>query len=574
MKKRVFFLPLVAALALTGCSSDEPDNGGQAAEGAHYLAVNIVNTPTGGGSKYASGDNPGDQNPGNPNGATYENGLEKENEVKNVRFYFFNENGVPIPVKAGKSVNYYDWENPGSTGETGKPNVEKVLQAVLLIETSAGDVLPQQIAAVVNPDLEKLGSGSMNLATLVSTTGNFANPANDATNPRFIMYNSVYMSSDKKIVQATRVNASNYKNSADAAQKNPVIIHVERNVAKVRLTSSLSADSKGLIQVKDKEGNAIMVGGKPVYVKLDGWNVTATLQYAYTGKQLDASWYGINDFFGNGEPWNNPEYFRSYWAAKCTKNSVNMFSDFNESKKFGFAAGSNYTYCNENGQRVGDELLPTEVIVGATLCDADGNPFTVTEYAGIRYADNEKFEQLKNVYLTQMRNSEHSHYKKTVVNGEQIYTEIGLEDITFKTATEAGVVGTDNIGGYYVYACLTPEAEKADWYTSNEQNNTKTTTPEEINTHLKQQQHAKIWNKGMTYYYFDIKHIGNRFGTIRNHIYDANLTNLYGLGTPVYNPVETIYPQKPVKDDTFIAAQIKILTWRVLTQSITLDWGD
>lgn len=572
MKKRFFFLPLVAALALTGCSSDEPDNGGQAAEGAHYLAVNIVNTPTGGGSKYATGDNPGDQNTGDPNGATYENGLEKENKVTNVRFYFFNENGVAVPVKAGKSVNYYDWENPEATGETGKPNVEKVLQAVLLIETNAGDVLPQKIAAVVNPDVEKLGDRSMNLNALVDAAENFAIPANEET-PRFIMFNSVYLGVDRKSVQATSVDASYYEKSADEAKHNPVIIHVERNVAKVRLTSSLTADANNLIQVKDNKGNAIMVGGKPVYVKLNGWNVTATLQYAYTGKHLDATWYG-RDLFGNGEPWNNPQYFRSYWAAKCTDNSVNLFTNFDESKKFGFAAGSNYTYCNENGERTGDELIPTEVIVGATLCDADGNPFTVTEYAGIRYADNATFNQLKKVYLAQLRNSEHSHYKKTVVNGEQIYTEISSEDITFKTATEAGVVGTDHIGGYYVYACLTPEAEKADWYTSNEQNNTNNTTAQEINAHLMEQQHAKIWKNGMTYYYFDIKHIGNRYGTIRNHIYDANLTNLYGLGTPVYNPSETIYPQKPVKDDTFIAAQIKILTWRVLTQKVTLDWGD
>lgn len=566
MKKRFFFLPLVAALALTGCSSDEPNGPDVAAEGAHYLAVNIVNTPTGGkyaagGGKYATG-------------ATYEDGLEKENKVNNVRFYFFDESGKPLPVKAGSSVNFYDWTNPqsGTTDQTDKPNVEKVLQAVLLIETNKGDVLPKKIAALVNPDVTVLGNASKNLNTLVTETGNFANPANDE-NPRFIMFNSVYLGVDKQPVHATTIDASSYQKSAEAATANPVIIHVERNVAKVRLSSSLGANEKGLIQVKDSKGNAVQVGGKDVYVKLNGWNVTATLQYGYTGKALKSQWYNT-DLFGTGQSWNDPDYFRSYWAAKCTRNTVNIFGNYGDGKKYDFKEGSNYTYCNENGERIGDELIPTEVIISGMLCDAEGNAFTITEYAGIRYADDETFAQLKNVYLSQLRNGSHSHYKKTLVNNEEVYIEIGPDDIEFMTATEAGEVGTDHIGGYYVYACLTKEAESADWYTSNEKGNTQTTTVEEINNHLKAQQHAKIWNSGMTYYYFDIQHMGSFYGTIRNHIYDANLTALYGLGTPVYNPTETIYPQKPNKDDTFIAAQIKILAWRVLPQNIVLNWED
>lgn len=569
MKKRFFFLPLVAALALTGCSSDEPDNGGQAAEGAHYLAVNIVNTPTGGGSKYAPG------NQFTENGITYEDGLDAENTVKNVRFYFFTEEGQPISVKAGSSVNFYDWSNPSGTNDAEDPNVEKELQAVLLIETNKGDVLPSKIVAVVNPDVEKLGNESKNMANLVNQYGNFATPANEKA-PRFIMFNSVYMGSNKTTVSSQIVDASKYAKSKDEAEHNPVVIHVERNVAKVRLTSSLTADSKGLIQVKDSKDQAITVDGEEVYVKLIGWNVTSTLQYAYLGKHIDVSW--SNNLFGNGEIWNDPDNFRCFWADKCLINKANQYINFEDGKKLGFTQNGetkNYTYCNENGERIGNELYATEALVVAQLCDAAGNPFNVTEYAGIRYADDAAFTQLKSVYLSQLRNSEHSHYKKTVVNGEETYTEISADDITFKTATSAGMVNEkDHIGGYYVYACLTPEAEQADWYTSNDKGNTNTTTAQEVNAHLMAQQHAKIWNNGMTYYYFDINHIGSRYGTIRNHIYDANLIALYGLGTPVYDPNETIYPQKPVKDDTFIAAKIKILAWRVLTQKVTLDWGD
>ena len=60
---------------------------------------------------------------------------------------------------------------------------------------------------------------------------------------------------------------------------------------------------------------------------------------------------------------------------------------------------------------------------------------------------------------------------------------------------------------------------------------------------------------------------------MRNHIYDANITKLTGLGTPVYNPDEIIYPEKPIDDEeTFIAAQINILSWRIVKNDVELDW--
>ena len=84
---------------------------------------------------------------------------------------------------------------------------------------------------------------------------------------------------------------------------------------------------------------------------------------------------------------------------------------------------------------------------------------------------------------------------------------------------------------------------------------------------------AKVWKDGYTYYYFDIKHLGNKIGVVRNHIYDANITKLTGLGTPVYNPDEIIYPEKPIDDEeTFIAAQINILSWRIVKNDVELDW--
>ena len=124
-----------------------------------------------------------------------------------------------------------------------------------------------------------------------------------------------------------------------------------------------------------------------------------------------------------------------------------------------------------------------------------------------------------------------------------------------------------------MYAQLTTDAEKTEWYPSNNKDAVALSTAD-ANGSLKALGTAKVWSEGRTYYYFDIKHLGNKKnGVVRNHIYDANITARTGLGTPVYNPDEIIYPEKPEDDDnSFIAAQINILSWRVVANDVTLDW--
>jgi hypothetical protein len=97
-------------------------------------------------------------------------------------------------------------------------------------------------------------------------------------------------------------------------------------------------------------------------------------------------------------------------------------------------------------------------------------------------------------------------------------------------------------------------------------------TPAEANEALKNLGGAKVWKTGFTYYYFDLKHFGDKFGVVRNHVYNANIKTLAGLGTPVYNPNEVIVPEKPKNEETYIAADINILSWRVVDQDVDLNW--
>jgi hypothetical protein len=74
----------------------------------------------------------------------------------------------------------------------------------------------------------------------------------------------------------------------------------------------------------------------------------------------------------------------------------------------------------------------------------------------------------------------------------------------------------------------------------------------------------------MTYYWLDIKHLGNtgsttEYGVVRNHVYKVNITDITGFGTPIYDPNQDfIIPDKPEDIVTYVSAQINILSWRVV----------
>ena len=60
------------------------------------------------------------------------------------------------------------------------------------------------------------------------------------------------------------------------------------------------------------------------------------------------------------------------------------------------------------------------------------------------------------------------------------------------------------------------------------------------------------------------------YGVVRNHFYKINLTGLTGFGTPVYNPNTVIDPTVPSYDNTYLAARIKVLQWRIVKQDVNL----
>lgn len=121
-------MSMVAGLAFVGCSNEEDiapgNNNGELSE-PQFLTVNLVTNPTNGARGTRAG---GDQHTGDPNNnSTYEEGLEAENKVTKVRFYFFNADGSAAAVKklGNEMVNYLEWENVIEEENNNTTNVEK-----------------------------------------------------------------------------------------------------------------------------------------------------------------------------------------------------------------------------------------------------------------------------------------------------------------------------------------------------------------------------------------------------------------------------------------------------------------
>lgn len=217
----------------------------------------------------------------------------------------------------------------------------------------------------------------------------------------------------------------------------------------------------------------------------------------------------------------------------------------------------------------------TKFILKGKLCKADGTPFTIVRHLGAHFADTESetetenLTELKKSILGQLSASGNNYYYSTESGREQI----GTGDLQIVVATQEE--NEDSQNNCYVYAKLTTDAAAKTWYTSLEGGTAIKDGATEIDGKLANEEivdRALVWNSGMTYYYNEIKHLNDFNGVVRNHIYAINVTKIAGLGTPVYDPGETIYPETPEENDHYIAAQINILSWRVVDEDYELVW--
>lgn len=592
MKKFTMFSSVLASalmLMVASCSSEDVAGGdSQNDKGTtSFLAVNIENV----GSAPASRSNdPYDK-------GDYEDGIEAESNIKKVRFYFFNGDGTPYLLANNDatqqtSVNYLE-QTVEKDGNDHDHTAETKTKAVLVIEGNTKTV-PASVIAVINPDvLEKttLHNGkSMTISELrTSATGS---KFYDTTNG-FVMSNSVYESAGQDICSTPVAN--NVYSTSDKALNNPVDIYVERVNAKVNAKidknyirtgeteNAWSKNAEGKYQIKvdsidvttyeEKTNSTPTTHKYPVYAVVQGWQVADANGKAEVCKQIKTSWFagelGIN-------PWTTSDYHRSFWSESVPFNSgavtganrpVNpSFNDINMPLSDGFAATPVYTLPNTpdavvKNPKTSDNDL-TKLIVAAKLVykDADDSYKTaqVCQYRGLTYLGEDAVKK-------QIVSGFKKYLKNTATGG---YQSIEASDITFKT-----VPGSSEVKDYEVVATLASNV--GELYVKDGETY-KTVSKDDVNAALAKEEAQVRSTDGATYYYTPIKHLGDagklgEYGIVRNHSYQVTIQNIQGYGTPVYDPDKVIDPMIPSDDNTYLAARINVLSWRVVSSNVDLE---
>lgn len=583
---------LASALMMTvaSCASDDV-TGGDAQNGkgsTSYLAVNIENVGSAPASRaYSQGT------------GSYEDGTTEESKITNVRFYFFNGDGTPyLLVKNNasqkESVNYLD-QTVTTDGNDHDQTVETKTQAVLVLEGETKAV-PASVIAVINPDVLEsttLNNGrTMTISELrTSATGT---KFYDTTNG-FVMSNSVYESAGQDVCSTP---VANYVHASSAdAMKNPVDIYVERVNAKVNAKidadyvrtgeteKAWSQNSEGKYQIKVGDIDVTTYDANstpttksyPVYAVVQGWQVADANGKAEVCKQINTSWYagqlGIS-------PWTTSDYHRCFWSKSVpftqgaqagANHPVNPnFNGISMSLSNDFSATPVYTLPNTPDAVVANPTTSlnylTKLIVAAKLVykDADGSykSAQVCQYRGLTYLGEDAVKK-------QIAGGFGQYFKKSSdASGATVYKSLEASDIAFKTVT-----GSSSVKDYEVVATLASNV--GDLYVKNGETWT-IASKDDVNTALAKEDAQIRTADGATYYYTPIKHLGTagtlgEYGIVRNHSYQVTIQNIKGFGTPVYDPTKEIDPMIPSDDNTYLAARINVLSWRVVSSSVDLD---
>lgn len=586
---RSYSLALAGALMLGACSSsdDLKDGGATANEAKSYIAVNIKSVgTTGAGTRvdYTQG------------GGTYEDGTENEGAISKVRFFFFNSDGSAYIMK-NKNVNYLELDaSVSSAGEAGHlQTIEGKTTAMLVIDGET-KTAPAYMIAVVNPKtLSKLEDIAYRESQLRDefTDNSFVKITTDGTGNKqyggFVMSNSVYAENGARVCASSV--SGHVEAKSDAATKNPVDIYVERVVAKA--TTNVNTD-KGWEQIAsagaDNGKYKIKVGKinidaeheKDVYAVVQGWGLADENGTAELEKQIDVSSNNWTSTTLGIDPWTTPDYHRCFWSASVpfTPSSgsnpiVNhAFSAF--TTPFGttplYTCPNTLSYeefkASNNYEKPYDNTL-TKVLVAAKLVyyddDNNSHPADICKYRGIQIlgADN----VLKQVA------KDHSEYWTVDPTNPSKHVLLAPTDLEYTREDLAGST-TDKLKSYEVRPVLKTSVKV---YKKESDGSFETTDSNDELNALLAQSPVQVRKDGMTYYFTPIRHLAQKktemgyYGVVRNHSYRITINTISGFGTPVYNPDEVIDPVIPKDTETYLAARINVLSWRVVTSSVDLD---
>ncbi len=598
-----------ALAAFTACSSDDvkpvnPDQGN--GEGTTmYLSINIQDankllTPAPAGRAFTDYDDTpfaeGDLVWGN---------LE-EHTVNRADFFFFDAKGIFVT----SSSEAYTF------GDGDSQNVEWMGKNQLVLRGLDEENLPEYMITVLNApaslaqevrekalNMEATRQHTMDIlegtSFIMSTTSFF-----DAT------VDAVHYDNDH--YYATKLTKDDFtKEIADANTATMVNVYVERLAAKFQLTDkNYNPLTSGTYPVKVTVGGEENTnGGLELQIVFKGFGISGQETESYLSKNLDG--YTSASLWTN---WNEPALFRSHWGksveyGKALEAAKLQYTSYNEavaqSTKDGAITpiyGYETTADLENlydGTALINDRTPNFIIV-AQLQKPDGTPYELVEYRGTYYT----FEEFYKVSMQRAQINNYALYTmKEVATGEtgsngeaimeEVYTGVPFEAYTFAmaedkedkngaadvTVTAINVKADDEtaVTTFYQkvgadYVALT--TEKAIEYTNKEL------------AKLSGEFDIDGFKDGMMYYSIPVEHLlGPKkdvtstivpsetegvYGVVRNHWYQLAINSVTGLGKGIFNPDKDIVPGKPDPDHYALGANINILSWKIVQQSVDL----
>ncbi|WP_300502760.1 Mfa1 family fimbria major subunit [uncultured Duncaniella sp.] len=544
------FLFGAAALSMgvfASCSSDEPvkgpDGGNGAIEGEQYMAISITTAGLGGSRAAGVGD------------PEFEAGVGTECDItaENTYFFFYDANGNAFPLAAA-NVNGTVATNmvkPTKIELQHGPGDAATLEGVLVLGKAIGEgyvgTTPAQVLCVANPskafsvaEYENknlswvLGKESSTPATLPAETG-------------FVMTSTTYVDG-VKIVTAQDVTGK-FAETPEAAKTNPAVLYIERLAAKVRakglgeytaqIRKKVTAEDGAVSTVVTEDGK-ITIDNKEAIVKVEllGWELIKTAGQSNAFKSLKSEWLATDPFNG----WNDADKHRSYWAASnagtIRNTDIPSLSDNSKYTKGNFVSGvENVAYCYENTGYAEAPNTPTSVNDRNTAYNAT----SVVVKAVVKTYDAET-QTSKPVDLMRWAGSYYTvdHLKELVATDYNA------------SVTGAGAKATANDVEFVDNSALDNTYHAV-------------VTVGENRTEMANFMSILWWKNGITSYYANIEHLGQKFGVVRNHIYEYEFDGVIGLGVPGTEP------NTPEETETFLSAKLYCLNWHVVSNKLTLE---
>lgn len=558
MKKKLFFLPFLAALAFTGCSNDDdPAAGGNENKGDDYgyVAVNIVQ-PKSIGTRAA--------------GTGFEYGSDDENKAESGLFFIFNADGTIYSMDNNpQSIALTTDKSGDEANNSVTPQVEKIYNAVLVIDgATTAPTAGLQIVCVLNAPANLATSSVSSLSALKATIADYS----AHTSGTFIMSNSVYKDGDKEILGAT-VETKNISKSASVALENPVDIYVERVVAKIRAKGNSSFNNQGA-------NPAIDGVEKNLTIKLTGIEIANIAQTSYLVKNIegisyDWAWDAANK--------------RSYWETvptSLTYGNKSYNTIVSDSPKDGENSTFDITKVNTTDYiQPNTSAQKTAVLVTAELLDGT-TPYNFVYLRGGYFTPDNALA------LIAQYAANNGYYKRTSAENVTLvtYSQLATTDFEWKNKFDEGATQYTWLERYEVVAQV--KSSVSDLYKKNGDTYTPATA-NDINTLLagSESSHpyvAQYYKDGKCYYFVNIDQtsVANERkatgtsdaaahtydGVVRNHIYDLTLSSIKGIGTPVFDPDDVIIPERPdIENLYYLAARINVLAWKVVSQTVNFE---